>query len=217
MPTYAADLLPDASGRNLGNPSQRWNANLQALNVQGTVALQPVVGLVINPGGAIYVITAPITAGANTTAAQNLAQYVLPSGLLNATGKVLRATMAGTYTTQAGQTPVMSIGVYLGALQILAIATSALSAGQTSNKWRVLWDFTVYQAGTAAQLYPSGTMAIQTGGALYAAGMYISLSGPAGPIDLTISQNLSVQVSFSTNTSPANSCTQNIFILEILN
>lgn len=39
MPTYAANLLPDTTGRDLGSTDQRWDGNLQDVDISGVFTL----------------------------------------------------------------------------------------------------------------------------------------------------------------------------------
>jgi hypothetical protein len=218
MPTFAADVLPDASGRNLGNSSQRWNSWLQTMNVGGTAQITPVAGQSINLGGAIYVMTSPITANLNTTAGQNLGVYTMPGGLLNALGKVLRGTIAGSYTTQAGQTPSLSLAVNCGSVQIFGITTPALVAGQSTCTWRAQWQFSVNTPGSAAMLDTYGVAIYATTSGSNTANVLIDAKpNPVGPVDLTAAEPIQVGIIFTTNTSPANICVEHQFILEVLN
>lgn len=217
MPVYAADVLPDATGRNLGNNWQRWNLYGQNLDVEGSVNFRPVGGAVMGVSGVLYVATSPLNAATNTTTAQPLMTSTIPAGLLNAPGKVLRGTMAGTYTTQPGQTPGLQILVNFGALAVFGIGTGARLAAQNNNKWRVQWEFMVMTAGTAGQINPSGIMLSQISAGNNAAESEISLDPMVSPVDLTVAQDLIVQCLFTTNSSPANICVQDQFILEVLN
>jgi len=223
MPVFAADLLPDATGRNLGNLTQKWNAWLQSLNVAGPAVFQPVAGQSVTMGGVVYVSTAAITANANTTGRQNLSSAPIPAGLLNVVGKVMRVTVGGLYTTQAGQTPAFSLAVWLGTPIIFGVSTPALPAATSNAPWWIQFLATVITSGSSgavdcfgAQLYetaasPSGvaTSMINT----------LSSAGPIalGPIDLTVAQTLQTGVFFTTNTSPANVCVQRQFVVEVLN
>lgn len=217
MPVYAADVLPDTTGRNLGSPPQRWNIFLQNLDVQGSVNWQPVSGANVGPSGVLYVATSSLNAGTNTTAQQPLMSSVIPAGLLNAPGKVLRGTMGGTYTTQPGQTPGLQITVDLGTVPVFGVGTGARVAGQNNCKWRIQWEFMVLVPGSSGQINPSGIMLSQITMGNNTAESLISLDTLAGPVDLTMAQNLAVQCLFTTNSSPANICVQDQFILEVLN
>ena len=217
MPTFAADVLPDASGRNLGNNSQRWNAWMQNLGVTGTAQIAPVAGQAINLGGAIDVLTTPVTANANTTATQALGNYTIPAGLLNAAGKVLRVTAAGVYGTQAGQTPSLAITVSIGSLVIFGVSY-ALAAGQFNHTWRIMFTMVVYTPGSAAIVDCAGTALYQaTGSTNSAAALVDTNSGNLSPVDLTIAEPLGFYCGFTTNTSPANTCIQRQLIVEVLN
>jgi hypothetical protein len=218
MPVFGADLLPDTTGRNLGNPSQRWNASLQSLNVLGATSLQPVSGQTITPGGAIFVLTSPVTANANTTGVQSLATCVIPAGLLNAAGKVLRAIMTGVYTTQAGQTPALQISVGMPAgVFVLSVATPALSAAQAHNTWRCELTVVVTTPGSAAVLETGGTLFYQPAAAQNSYPIINTQYTSLGPVDLTAQSNLTAYCLFTTNSAPANVCILRQFIVEVLN
>lgn len=60
MPVYAADVLPDTTGRNLGSPPQRWNGFIHPLDVQGSLNYQPVSGANLGPSGVVYVSTTSV-------------------------------------------------------------------------------------------------------------------------------------------------------------
>ena len=218
MPVYAADLLPDTTGRNLGNPSQRWNGYAQSLDILGNVSYQPVAGAIMRPSGAIYVSTAPVTANANTTAVQGLCNFVVPAFLLNQVGKVFRGTMAGTVSTQAGQTPGFGIGASFGSLNVFGVNSPALPSSTAGLVWRAQWEFSVRTAGTSGVIDPHGTLAYQS----TSGNIAILLISPASsmatnPIDLTIAQVLNCYGGFGTNSSPANTLVQQELILEVLN
>src|SRR5215469_490242 len=160
MPVFAADLLPDTTGRNLGSPSQRWNANIQSLDVAGSVNFQIAPGLGVNPSGVIFAATNVQVAQANVVTEQLLWSCTVPAGLLNVAGKVLRCTLGGAYLTQAGQTPQMTIAIRLGSLTIFNVAANPFTASQPHNVWQGGLAMTVIVPGTAAQVDCFGQLTI---------------------------------------------------------
>jgi hypothetical protein len=219
MPVYSADLLPDTTGRNLGNSSQRWNADLQNLNVATAIACSPVAGQSITLGGVVYVMTAPVTAAVNTVSYQGLGEYTLPAGLLNAPGKILRCTASGNYTTQASQTPSMGLAFATPTNVLANMNTSALSASTSNLGWRIQCEATVYTPGSSGQLDSNGFGSYQTTPNSSLSSLMVSSSGDImlGPLDLTSPLQLQVICVFTTNTAPANICVNRQFIVEVLN
>jgi hypothetical protein len=219
MPVYSADLLPDTTGRSLGNPFQRWNADLQNLNVATAIACSPVPGQSITLGGVVYAMTAPVTAAANTTAPQALGQYLLPAGLLNATGKVLRCTASGNYTTQASQTPILYLSFNTSVAILTEMNTSTLTSAMSNLGWRMQCEATIYTSGSSGQVDSNGFGTYQYTPSFSPSSLMMSTSGDImiGPLDLTNAQVIAAYCSFSTNTSPANICVCRQFIVEVLN
>lgn len=207
MPVYAADILPDTTGRNLGSPSQRWNIFANNVDVGGS-------------SGVIYVLTSPVAAAANSTTWQTLASCQIPAGLFNAAGKILRATLAGTYNTQAGQSPQFQMQVGFALAQVFFGVSDPLPAG-TIGGWRAQLEFSVYFAGSNGQIMPSGALTINvtpTGFAASDVGQVVLVPyTPLSGVDLTVAEGLTCHCLFTLNTSPANVCTQNQFIVEVLN
>lgn len=220
MPVFAADVLPETTGRNLGSPPQRWNGFFQDMDVQGLMKYQPTPGAVMRPSGTLYVLTAAVSAAQNTTAWQSFTTVTLPGGLLNAAGKVLRGTIGGTWTVQPGQTPNMDVEVRLAHLQIFGVSQTGVQAGQPNMIWRATFDSVVISPGTSAQIVRHGQFLSQyttAGGNETMAPLIDVNATPVGPIDLTQDQPLQINGLFTSNTSPANSITLDLCIIEVLN
>lgn len=206
MPVYAADVLPDTTGRNLGSPSQRWNIFANNVDTGGA-------------SGVVYVLTSPVTASANSTGWQTLASCQIPAGQLNRQGKILRATLAGDYLTQAGQTPTPQLQMQVGfaLAQVFFGITDGLPA-PAGGGWRAQLEFSVYNPGSSGQIMPSGALTINHNPLVTDVGEVVLVSySPLSGVDLTIAQGLTCHCLFTTNTSPGNVCTQYQFIVEVLN
>jgi hypothetical protein len=207
MPVFAADLLPDTTGRNLGNPSQRWTAYSRTRYGNVTYVRQN--GALIKPGGVIFAATSPAT----ITTTHRTLWCTIPAGLLNATGKkaheqpCLGPIHPGG---QAPQAPPRWVNPVFGVV-------TARPGRQAANTWRAQWELTVYAAGSAAQVDPHGAMIYQTQSGLNDGHPSIAGDTTVSGIDLTAAQTLLCYCSFSTNTSPANICVQRQLIVEVLN
>jgi len=92
-----------------------------------------------------------------------------------------------------------------------------LQAAQSNNTWRGEFTITVVSPGSSAFLTAFGGMVYMATPSLPGnagiSGLYTSL----GPVNLTAPLQLAVHCLFTTNTSPANICTQQQFIVEVLN
>jgi hypothetical protein len=76
----------------------------------------------------------------------------------------------------------------------------------------------VNQPGSSAQLDSYGILTYQAASVSNVGTVLIDNKySPVGPVDLTVAELLQCYCIFSTNTSPANICTQHQFIVEVLN
>ena len=78
MPTYSANLLPDTTGRDLGNPSQKWDGYFQNVQVDT---------LTVFGSGSLANVT--------YSATPNFDLSVAPSQKMTLTGNVTNSTTSG--------------------------------------------------------------------------------------------------------------------------
>jgi hypothetical protein len=214
MPTFAADVLPDASGRNLGNPSQRWNATVQNLNVSGASSFSPVSRELITPGGVIFAYSDQVTANANTTNYQQLMAGTVVANSINQKNKVIAVDAGGSWQLQTGQAPTMSLQVAFGGLSGLTVylGQTGVSFVGPPLRWQIRVTVLVNAAGTAGVLVSSGVGVIGQSGAAALVFPY-GTQPTVSPIDLTNDFSIIVLGAFSTNTSPANILTQQLMVI----
>lgn len=161
----------------------------------------------------------PVTVSANSVAAQNLMSLTVPAGALSAIGRTVRIAGAGVYTTQAGQTPTITITVKLGALPLAVWTSSATTASATDMPFNFFLDLTSVTLGVSATMEAHGNMIFNLG---TTAGVDSEIypdtnTAVLSSVDLTGALILQVTVTFSTQPStPFNAATQRQLTLGIV-
>jgi hypothetical protein len=183
-----------------------------------TLTSTPVTGQTIKVGGGCSVNTSATTVSANSTSQQNLMSYSMPASLLNTSGKTLRVWMAGVYTTQAAQTPTITIDVAFGATTVASWLSTATTASQTNMPWEAVCYISTASTGATGTVEAHGLMNMRLGSAAGAGSTFQDTNTAAsGAIDLTSAQTVQVHVTFSTNAAGANTCSQRQLCVELVN
>lgn len=161
-----------------------------------------------------------VTVSADLLTDQNLLSFPIPAGALNTVGRTLRVSSAGLYTTQAGQTPVVTVKVKLGSLTLLSWASTATSAAATDMPWNFAVDITTAVVGASGTLEVHGNLVFNLGTTPGVASDVIPDTNTAavGTIDLAAAQTLQITIAFSTQPStPFNAATQRQLAIGIVN
>lgn len=151
-----------------------------------------------------------VTVNAGVVTAQNLQSLTIPANTLNVLGATFIVAGFGSFTTQAAQTPTVTIAITLGGVSIFSMTSQAAVAGVT-NPWNFeIWVMTS-ATGATGTLEVHGQLRIDDN--LVPANQvntYCDKAGASAAIDLTSAQTLQVTVTFSTNpgVAPFNSCTE---------
>lgn len=162
----------------------------------------------------------PVTVNADLTTAQNLMNLSVPAGALNRIGRTVKIFGAGVYTTQAAETPTITITVSLGALTLATWVSSATTASATDIPFNFNLDLTTVTVGAAATMESHGNMIFNLG---TTAGVDSEIypdtnTAVLSSVDLTGALTLQVTVTFSTQPStPFNAATQRQLTLGIVN
>ncbi len=162
----------------------------------------------------------PVTVSADLLTDQSLLSFPIPAGALNTVGRTLRISGAGLYTTQAGQTPVVTVKVKLGSLTLLSWASAATSAAAADMPWNFAVDITTAVVGASGTLEAHGNLVFNLGTTPGVDSNIIPDTNTAtiGTVDLAAAQTLQITIAFSTQPStPFNAATQRQLAIGIVN
>ena len=163
----------------------------------------------------------PVTANTNSTSAQALMELSLGAGYFNSSGQPFLFNAAGLYTTQAAQTPTITLTTKLctvsgcgsGTVVTLAsIVSTATIAAVTNNNWNL--SFVGYNTATGAtgNLEVHGFISADLGALTSTADSIFNDLNTAvsSNIDLTAALYVDFFVTFSTNAAGPNTFTQRV-------
>lgn len=172
----------------------------------------------VNQGLGKSVNITSVTASANSTGEQNLMSFAAAAGLLNTLNRTLIIEAAGTYTTPAGQTPVLHFSLSIGGTNIITWAPITTSASATNMPWLFRAILSTAVVGSSGELLVTGW-----GGAVAGTSApqpatisFGTNTGPSSAFDLTSALTIQTTVRFSTNAVSSNSCTQLSEVVEVL-
>lgn len=167
-----------------------------------------------------------VTKQANTTADQELMTYSLPASILSLGAQVIRITASGIYSTEAGETPLITIKIKLTSpvpttITILTIQTfDPTTQSSVDSQWRLISEISVVSAGATGTLLVKGKLSINmtdvpTAGVIN----YMDINTVAsGAINLTVVEVLKITASFSTQPGAVfNAITQEELLVEYIN
>jgi hypothetical protein len=148
----------------------------------------------------------------NTITYQNLIGVGLGEGLLNATGRVIRITGFGAFTT-CGSAEQINLDCVLAGASI-GLGTPTITGIVATVGWRTVMEVQTIVPGTSGELFVSSSSVVSS------AGGSISQSTAAGSqyitgVDLTGFLGPQWQVAFGV-ASASNSCTQYGALVEVL-
>jgi len=169
-------------------------------------------------GGVADSDTTAVTVNANVTTDQNLMAFTVPAKTLNRAGRLCRVRGYGLYSTQAGQTPTLTIKVKLGAVTLVSWTSAATTASQTDKPWNFDCDLVTATTGATGTIEAHGHSRIQIGSGSNGADTTThsdAITAASSAIDLTSSNSLQITATFSTNTSPSNAATQRLMTVEV--
>jgi hypothetical protein len=159
----------------------------------------------------LNVNTTPVTVNASTTSPQTMMSYPVIGGTLNSLTKSFRARATGIWTP-LNTSESVTISMALGSVTISTQSFSATNASVGQFYFDILCS--VSTAGASGILRCTGANVATNGG--FPSFADAGGSGGVGPVDLTVNEALTVQISFTT-ASATNTATQRHMVVEQLN
>ena len=164
----------------------------------------------------------PVTVNTNTTAEQTLMEVSVSAGYFDTTGVSYDFFGAGTYVTQAAQTPTLTFKIKLCTVSgcgsgtvvpLSSILTTATVASIVNNNWSDTLHCSVTAAGATGNLECHGDLLVDLGALTATADSSFgdtnnAVSSPN--IDLTAALFVDYSITFSTNAATANTMTQRL-------
>ena len=184
----------------------------------GNVVVDKATSAYANIGGLSNSNTTAVTVNTDTTSDQSLMSYTVPAKMMNRAGRLMRVRGYGVYTTQAGQTPTVTIKVKLGAVTVASWVSAATTASQTNKPFNFDCDIVCASTGATGTVEAHGKTVIQIGSGTNGADSAVhsdTNTAASSAIDLTASNSLQITATFSTSTSPANAATQRLMTVEV--
>jgi len=175
------------------------------------------------PGGAgagnSVTSTTPVTVNTNTTSDQQLMELSLGAGYFNSSKQPFLFDGAGVYSTQAAQTPTITLKIKLCTVSgcgsgtvvtLISIVSTATVAAVTNNNWNLAILGYTATTGATGNLEIHGPLAVDLGALTTTADSIFVDTNTAvsSNIDLTAALFVDFTIAFSTNAATANTFTQ---------
>lgn len=157
----------------------------------------------------------PVAVNAAVTTDQNLMSFVIPAGVLNTVGKVLRVTCYGNLDEDTG--PTITFKLKLSST-LLTWTPSTPGATKTGLSWHIGAYLVTQSTGVNANFEVHGTCGVDsnnTGGSVTQDQLDRNAAA-GGAVDLTANQTLQITIAFSTSLA-TNVGRQRTMILELMN
>jgi hypothetical protein len=149
----------------------------------------------------------PQTANVTITTIQTMGSCVLGPGIQNVSGKLLRVTGHGVYTT-ATQTGTMTISVTEGGQTPIAITSAAIiTGGQTNQGFNLDYYVTTSLTGSSGKVEAHGALCVNvatgTQSAIAMACSQDTNTAASSAFNLTASNTLAIAITMTTSTTSA--------------
>lgn len=175
------------------------NGELWSDQTQSSIVGQ-IQGLNVAPQFLMYQNVTPNSI-ANTTNATALMTATLPINLANAVGKTISVFAAGTYNTNAAQTPTLTFVVQMGGTNVLSWTSGATTASKTNFPWEVAGEIVVQSNGASANVEAHGSLMVVLGASATAGSTtYLDQNAAnVGTINLQANANIALVVAMSSS------------------